>query len=367
MTSMDVAVSTAPVQRRERIRFSWWDHLMKFSDIGIAAWAFVMFAFLYIPIVVLIIYSFNDQRLNVTWTHFTTKWYWMKPNADGVGVIRDTGVIEIINPWRFLTVTLVSIALIVAGALILHYVERRKVRWVGIITMTVGIAGVVYEMFVNAKGAFPSSIQIAVLSTFLAVVIGTLGSFALVRFEFRTKTTWDGLNYTKIIIAEIVAGVSTLLFFVQLVRWADAYLGFDFWGLFSLGFSTVLIAHVAWNIPFVVVIIRARLAGFDKALEEAGSDLGSTPVGVFFRITLPVIAPGILAAGLLAFTLSFDDFITTFFTAGPQLTTMPLLIWSKVRMGITPEINAISTFMVFFSIIIVFVLELKGHVSEDLG
>jgi spermidine/putrescine transport system permease protein len=366
MTEMTTSAAPVPVQRGERIKFSWWDHLMKFSDIGIVAWAFLMYAFLYIPIVVLIIYSFNSQRLNVTWEGFTLEWYYMKPSAKGVGVIRDTEVIELLSPWSFLAVFVVSVVLIVAGSQVLSHVEKRQIRWIGTALVLLGSAGIVYEMFVGAKGAFPTSIQIAVLSTAISVVIGTLASFALVRFEFRTKTVWDGLNYTKIIIAEIVAGVSTLLFFVQLVRWLDQYFGFSFWGLFNLGFSTVLIAHVAWNIPFVVVIIRARLQGFDKALEEAGSDLGSTPVGVFFRITLPVIAPGILAASLLAFTLSFDDFITTFFTSGPQMTTLPLLIWSKVRMGITPEINAISTFMVAFSMIIVAVLEVKAHISEDI-
>jgi spermidine/putrescine transport system permease protein len=139
------------------------------------------------------------------------------------------------------------------------------------------------------------------------------------------------------------------------------------WNLFPLGFRTVLIAHVAWSVPFVVVIVRARLKGFDKALEEAGSDLGSTPTGVFFRITLPVIAPGIFAAALLAFTLSFDDFTTTLFVTGPQFNTLPLIIWSKVRMGITPEVNAISTIMVLLSFIIVTILEVKAHISDDIA
>jgi spermidine/putrescine transport system permease protein len=194
-----------------------------------------------------------------------------------------------------------------------------------------------------------------------------LGSFALERFEFRTKNLWDGLNYTKIIIAEVVAGVSSLLFFVQLDKFLYDYLYFNFGGLFKPGFADVLIAHVAWNIPFIVVIIRARLKGFDRAIEEAGSDLGARPTTVFFRVTLPVIFPGILAAALLSFTLSFDDFVTTYFTAGPTTVTLPLKIWSMVRMGITPEINAISTFMMALSMTIVIVLELKARISEEIA
>lgn len=304
----DMVNSQAPEQRREKIRFSAFDSVMKYSDAGIAVWAWLMLAFLYFPIVVLIVFSFNKQRLNVTWTGFTTQWYHMEQRSYGVGVLHDPEVLT----------------------------------------------------------AFRNSIEIAVLSTIVAVVIGTLGAFALERFEFRTKSVWDGLNYTKIIIAEVVAGVSTLVFFVQVQRLLEDYVGFDFWGIFQSGFWRVLIAHVAWSVPFVVVIVRARLKGFDKALEEAGADLGSTPTGVFFRITLPVISPGILAATLLSFTLSFDDFITTFFVSSASFTTLPLLIFSRVRMGITPEINAISTFMVLLSSSIVIFLEIKAHVSEDI-
>ena len=309
MTAPPQTPAAAPApSRRAKAHFSAWDRVMRFSDIGLATWSIVMFIFLYLPIVVLIIFSFNDQKLNVYWTHFTTKWYWAENIDGGKSVLHDPDVIN----------------------------------------------------------AFVTSIQIAVLSTIIAVVIATLGAFALERFEFRTKMGWDGLNYTKIIIAEVVAGVSTLLFFVQLDHFLTVYLGFNFGSIFVPGFYTVLIAHVAWNIPFAIVIIRARLKGFDRAIEEAGADLYGRPVSVFFRITLPIIFPGILAASLLCFTLSFDDFVTTFFTAGASITTLPLLIWSRVRMGITPEINAISTFMVAFSATIIIVLELKARVSKDI-
>ena len=310
------ATTPAPAPtRRARVRFSLWDRIMRFSDIGLGVWATLMFIFLYLPIVVLVIYSFNDQKLNVYWTHFTTKWYWAERIVDpvsgqevGKSVLHDPDVIN----------------------------------------------------------AFVTSIEIALLSTIIAVVIATLGAFALERFEFRTKKTWDGLNYTKIIIAEVVAGVSTLLFFVILDHYMGTYLGFNLGGIFVPGFWTVLIAHVAWNIPYAIIIIRARLKGFDRAIEEAGSDLYGRPTTVFFRVTLPIIFPGILAASLLCFTLSFDDFVTSFFTLGAGQTTLPVLIWSRVRMGITPEINAISTFMVAFSATVIIVLELKARVSKDI-
>jgi spermidine/putrescine transport system permease protein len=298
---------------RGKAKLSLWDRIMRHSDIGIGAWAIITYIFLYLPIVVLIIFSFNKQVLNITWEGFTFDWYIAKQGAPGqdprvIGVLRDPAILQ----------------------------------------------------------AFLTSLEIALLSTIGSVVIGVLGSFALVRFEFRTKTVWDGLNYTKIIIAEVVAGVSTLLFFVQLNNFLDQYVGFDFFNIFQPGFWTVVIAHIAWNIPFVVVIIRARLLGFDRSIEEAGADLGANPVSVFFRVTLPVIFPGILAASLLAFTLSFDDFVTTFFVIGQNYNTLPLKIWSMVRMGITPEINAISTFMMAFSMTIIIFLELKARVSEVL-
>ncbi len=310
-TALQGAPAGAP--HRKKARLSLWDRIMAHSDIGIATWAILVYVFFYLPIVVLVVFSFNKQVLNITWEGFTFDWYIAEQGAPGqdprvIGVIRDPALIS----------------------------------------------------------AFVTSMEIALLSTIASVAIGTLGAFALVRFDFRTKNVWDGLNYTKIIIAEIVAGVSTLLFFTTLNDFLDTYVGFDFFNIFLPGFWTVVIAHIAWNIPFVVVIVRARLLGFDRSIEEAGADLGANPVSVFFRITLPVIFPGILAASLLAFTLSFDDFVTTFFVIGQDYNTLPVKIWSMVRMGITPEINAISTFMMGFSMIIIVFLELKARVSEVL-
>jgi spermidine/putrescine transport system permease protein len=294
-------ITTAPEPKRRRVHMSLWDRVMRHSDIGIGAWAILVYIFLYMPIAVLIVFSFNSQRLNVYWEGFTLHWY--------RDVVNDPAII----------------------------------------------------------GAFVTSLEIAVLSTLAAVVIATLASFSLERFEYRTKMLWDGLNYTKIIIAEVVAGVSSLLFFVQLHEFLLSTFGFDFWSVFSPGFWTVLFAHIAWNIPFAVIIIRARLKGFDRAIEEAGADLGANPPTVFFKVTLPVIAPGIMAASLLCFTLSFDDFVTTFFVIGQNYNTLPVLIWGLVRMGISPKINALSAVMIAISASIVIFLELKARISKDIA
>ena len=296
--------------RHQRARVSIWDRIMRFSDSSMAVWSVLVFAFLFLPIVLLVIFSFNKQVMNVQWKGFTLEWY----TAHAVGN----------SP----------------------------------------VIGIFHDPLIQK--AFLTSVEIAVFSTIIGVVIGTTGAFALVRFEFPTKSLWDGLNYTKIVIAEIVAGVSSLIFFVQLNHLLTAYVGFNFGGIFSPGFYTVLIAHVAWSIPFVVIIVRARLKGFDPAIEEAGQDLYGRPMTVFFRVTLPIIMPGILAASLLSFVLSFDDFTTTFFTAGASINTLPLQIWSMVRMGVTPEINAVSTFMMIFSVIAVVALELKARISADI-
>jgi spermidine/putrescine transport system permease protein len=296
-----VETSVTPTERRKRMHLSLWDRLMGHSDLGLGAWSVLVYIFLYMPVVVLIVFSFNSQKLNVTWEGFTLDWY--------AKLFRDTAIID----------------------------------------------------------AFVTSMEIAVISTVAAIVIGVFASFSLERFEYRTKMLWDGLNYTKIIIAEIVAGVSSLLFFVQLNQFLLDYLGFNFWSIFSPGYWTVVFAHIAWNIPFAVIIIRARLRGFDRAIEEAGADLGANPVTVFFKITLPVIFPGILAASLLCFTLSFDDFVTTFFVIGQNYNTLPVQIWSMVRMGITPEINALSAIMIAVSSVIVVFLELKARISKDIA
>jgi spermidine/putrescine transport system permease protein len=305
--SEPLAIDTQGFERREKHKFSLGDKIMKFSDVGILTWSVIVYIFLYLPIVVLVLFSFTKDPLGLTFRPLTFKWYTSAdPNA--LGVIHDTRLI-------------------------------------------------------NALG---QSLEIAVGSTVIAIIIGLAGSFALERFRFRTRGLWDGLNYTKMVVAEVIAGVSTLLFFVQAANWVASSTGFDLLAILRPGMGAVIIAHVAWNIPFVVVILRARLKGFDRAIEEAGADLGARPATVFIKVTLPAIAPGILAAFLLSFTLSFDDFVTTFFLNGTTVTTLPVLIYSMVRRNVGPEINAISTFMMAFSMGVIMFLELKARISEDL-
>ena len=151
------------------------------------------------------------------------------------------------------------------------------------------------------------------------------------RFRFWGKITYDAILYLPIIIPDIVMALSTLLFFIILGVGLSEY--------------TILIAHVAFNIAFVAIVVRARLADMDSALEEAAADLGANPWATFYRVTLPLLLPGIISGALLAFTLSLDDFVITFFMAGPGTTTLPVLIFSKIRFGASPEVNVISTLL----------------------
>lgn len=242
----------------------------------------LVFLFLYVPIVVLIIFSFNDSKLNAVWTGFTFKWY--------VKLIHDDEIIR----------------------------------------------------------ALMNTLEVAFASTILATMVGTLAAVGLYKFEFKGKTVLDNLLYIPIVIPEIVLGISLLILFNQLH--------------FNLGKMTLIIAHATFSIPFVVVTVRARLAGFDKSIEEAANDLGASQLKTFIYVTLPNIAPGIMAGALLALTLSLDDVITSFFVAGPESTTLPLKIFSMVKFGVSPEINALSTIMVAASVLIVFI---SSRVDKD--
>lgn len=235
----------------------------------------LVFLFLYVPIVVLIIFSFNDSKLNAVWTGFTFKWYFK--------LVQDDEIIR----------------------------------------------------------ALMNTLEVAFASTILSTMIGTLAAVGLYKFEFKGKTVLDNLLYIPIVIPEIVLGISLLILFNQLH--------------FNLGKMTLIIAHATFSIPFVVITVRARLAGFDKSIEEAANDLGASQLKTFIYVTLPNIAPGIMAGALLALTLSLDDVITSFFVAGPESTTLPLKIFSMVKFGVSPEINALSTIMVALSVFIVFI------------
>lgn len=187
--------------------------------------------------------------------------------------------------------------------------------------------------------AFYNSLFVGVIATVIATVIGTLTALALSRNEFRGKTFADSGIYAATVMPEMVVGVSLLVFFVA------AGVG--------LGITTIVIAHVAFTISFVTIVVRARLSGMDRSIEEAAQDLGASPVQTFLRVTLPLILPGVMAGALLAFTLSFDDFVITFFVSGVGSSTLPLKIYSMLKFGVTPVINALSTVVVLVTLVII--------------
>ncbi len=239
------------------------------------------FAFLYIPILSVIAYSFNDSRLVTVWGGFSTRWY-------------------------------------------RELFEDRQM-----------LAGVWL------------SLRVATVTATGAVILGTLAGLVLARFgRFRGRTTLAGMVTAPLVMPEVITGLSLLLLFVA---FADFPLVPD-----QRGFSTIAIAHITLTMSYVTVVVQSRLATLDESLEEAAMDLGARPWKVFLVITLPIIAPAIISGWLLAFTLSLDDLVITSFTAGPSTNTLPMMIFSKVRLGVTPEINALATLMV--SVVTVFVI-----------
>lgn len=183
------------------------------------------------------------------------------------------------------------------------------------------------------------SVRIAVMNAFGAVVIGTMAGFALVRFgQFRGRGLLATLTTAPLVLPEIITGLSLLLLFVsmeQLIGWPA-----------RRGIVTITIAHISFSIAYVAVIVQARLVGFDESLEEAALDLGARPAQVFRRITLPLIFPALISGWLLSFTLSWDDVVISQFVAGPGSSTLPMVIFSKVRLGVSPDVNALATLMV---------------------
>jgi len=231
------------------------------------------FAFLYIPIVSLIVYSFNKSRLVTVWGGFSTKWY---------------------------------------GALLQN------------------------EQILNAAWL---SLKIAAISATLAVALGTLAGMVLARFgPFKGRTLLSGLTTAPLVMPEVITGLSLLLLFVtmeQIIGWPK-----------GRGMTTIIIAHITFTMAFVTVVVQSRLAQMDDSLEEAAMDLGARPHKVFFLITLPIIFPALMSGWLLAFTLSLDDLVITSFVAGPGSSTLPMVIFSKVRLGVSPDINALATILV---------------------
>jgi putrescine transport system permease protein len=198
-----------------------------------------------------------------------------------------------------------------------------------------------FELFRNEQilSAAWLSIKVAALAATGAVVLGTLAGVALARFgPFRGRTLLSGLATAPLVMPEVITGLSLLLLFValeQAIGWPQ-----------GRGMLTITLAHITFTMAYVTVVVQSRLTGFDDSLEEAAMDLGARPATVFFRITLPLIAPAIISGWLLAFTLSWDDLVIAQFVAGPGSSTLPMVIFSKVRLGVSPDVNALATIMV---------------------
>lgn len=227
---------------------------------GIAA---LVYAFLYIPLAVVVLFSFNDSELNASWVGFTTRWYArLLANED-----------------------------MLAAAL--------------------------------------NSLLVATISSIIATLLGTMAGIAMHRYRPRLL---PAMVLTPVAMPEILLGVSLLLFFRQVLD-------------LTLGLLSIVIAHITFSIGFVAIVVRARLQGMDESIFEAARDLGATPWRTFLRITLPLIMPAVIAGALMSFTLSIDDFVITFFTAGVGVTTLPLRIYSMIKVAVTPEVNAVSTLL----------------------
>ncbi|MEG4148638.1 ABC transporter permease [Microcoleus sp. Pol12B5] len=255
--------------------------------------AVLAFAFLYLPILILIIYSFNASRFNAVWRGFTLDWY------------------------------------------------RSLFSNAGATIATSSSAGI--------WTALNNSLLIAAISTVLATIFGTMLALALERFHFPGRKAVEALLFLPIIMPEITIGISLLVFFTLVFRIVENLTGIRL----NLGLPTVIIGHIVFNISFVTITIRARLAELDPQLEQAAFDLGANEWRAFWRITLPLIWPAIFSAALLAFTLSLDDFVVTFFTTGVGSMTLPLFVYGMIKFSVTPAINAISTLMLLASLLLV--------------
>ena len=250
------------------------------------------FAFLYLPIVSLVAYSFNASKLVTVWAGFSTKWY---------------------------------------GEL-MHDTALLRAAWL--------------------------SLRIATLNATLALILGTIAGFSLARFgRFRGRTLLTGMVTAPLVMPEVITGLSLLLLFVAmqgLIGWPE-----------KRGITTITIAHATFSLSYVAVIVQSRLTGLDESIEEAALDLGARPLKVFFAITLPLIAPALISGWLLSFTLSLDDLVLASFVSGPGSSTLPMVIFSKVRLGVSPEINALATIMVSIVTIGIIASGLLMHRQEQ--
>ena len=196
--------------------------------------------------------------------------------------------------------------------------------------------------------AFINSLTIATVSTIVSTILGTMVALLLWRFRFPFKATYEGLMALPIVVPEICMGVAMLAFFSRVT-------GFPTGWIWPFNLSAITVAHIAFSFPFVAIVVRSRLAGFNRELEEASKDLGASEWQTFWKVILPFMKPGVIAGALLAFTLSLDDFVVTFFTSGPDTLTFPVKVYSMVRFSVTPEVNAASTVLVVITILLTIV------------
>lgn len=235
--------------------------------------------FLYLPLLTLMAFSFNDSRRNIVWQGFTLKYYEKAFNNDSL--------IE----------------------------------------------------------AFTNSLTIAFLCTILSVILGALAAVMLWRFRFPGRTAVEGAMALPIVVPEICMGVAMLVFFARVMPWPQGM-------PWPLNLGAIIIAHISFAFPFVATVVRARLASFNRELEEAAKDLGASEWRTFWDVLVPHMQPGLIAGALLAFTLSLDDFVITFFTAGPDTITFPVKVYSMLRFSVTPEVNAASTVLIVLTVVL---------------
>jgi len=219
--------------------------------------------------------------------------------------------------------------------------SRRNIVWQG---FTLDWYGAVFND-TDLLAAFGNSLTIAAISTIVSLILGALVAVACWRFRFPFKPMFEGALALPIVVPEICMGVAMLVFFSRVMPWPD-----DLPWPFSLG--AIIIAHISFSFPFVAVIVRARLASFNRELEEAAKDLGASEWRAFIDVLVPHMKPALIAGALLAFTLSLDDFVITFFTAGPDTVTFPVKVYSMVRFSVTPEVNAASTLLIVVTVLL---------------
>ncbi|MBW7885925.1 MAG: ABC transporter permease [Caldilineaceae bacterium] len=263
------------------------------------------------------------------------------------------------SPWLILSAMLVYIFLyapIVVLVVFSFNASRTNVLFEGVVNQ--GPCGPFFwycELFQNkdVMNATRNTLIIAFTSTIASTIIGTMAALALQRHEFRGKNTSETALYFPIVTPEIVMGIGILVLFSAAFGWINNTLALPVDQRLTMGMGTVIVSHIAFSIPFVTLVVRARLHGFDNRLEEAAMDLGANEFTTFRKVTFPLIAPGILAGAMLAFTLSLDDFIITFFTTGPGATTLPIYVYGLLRRIVTPEVNALSTIWILVVLVVV--------------